>query len=196
MVRRQTPKLSKSLITLFLLLGVLLMGGGGVWAAMVADFVGRAERAPGVVVDLERSGTGSDVSFRPVVTYKVPDSPGTLTLVGQTATSPPAFAVGEVVQVLFDPDSPTTARIDAPFALWGGPLILCAVGGVFFLVGLGGGLARSRSNRPDTPEPAKPRPDKPRRGRPRRFAGGNRNDGRDGGDDGGDDGGGGGDGGD
>ncbi len=87
----------------FLLVGLGLLLLGGYWASRVQAFVAGAEPASGTVVELLRK-TGQR-TFAPVVRYQ-PASGAARTLVGQVASNPPAYRVGEAVTVLYDPADP------------------------------------------------------------------------------------------
>jgi hypothetical protein len=131
-----------------LLIGLLVLAVAGYWANRVQGFVTRAEVASGRVVDLERSyshdSNGHEsVVFHPVVSFQ-PVSGAERTFRGTTGTNPPAYDVGEVVEVLYDPARPADASIRATFEVWGGPIIVGGLGTVFALIG-GGMLLGQRA---------------------------------------------------
>ena len=53
-----------------------------------------------------------------------------------TCTNPPAFAVGEWVNLYYDPQNPSDARIDSFSQNWVGSLIVGGIGLVFLLIGI------------------------------------------------------------
>lgn len=124
---------------LLLLLGLGLLAGAGFLASRTSAFVSSAANAEGIVVDLE-SSTSTDSDGRrssaahAVVEFSPAGAPARR-LRSSVDSSPPAFDVGERVTVLYDPANPARARIRATFELWGGPIILGGIGGVFALIG-------------------------------------------------------------
>ncbi len=126
---------------LALLGGLLFLGGAGYWAFTSSAFVSRAQVAAGNVVDLERSTSSDSVVYHPVVRYRLATGQERV-LRGSVGSSPPAYQVGEPVEVLYDPGLPEDARLRSVFSLWGGPLILLGMGGVF--AGIGGGILAAR----------------------------------------------------
>ncbi|HYF64725.1 MAG TPA: DUF3592 domain-containing protein [Herpetosiphonaceae bacterium] len=94
-----------------------------------------ADRASGNVVSLASSGSSSSRTRRAVVEYAVGDDIYTVT--SSVSSSPPAFAVGEKVTVLYDPADPADGTIESFLELWFVPMllgILGAVDGVVMLV--------------------------------------------------------------
>lgn len=53
-----------------------------------------------------------------------------------TCTNPPAFEMGEWVNLYYDPQNPADARIDSFGQNWAGSLIVGGIGVVFLLIGL------------------------------------------------------------
>jgi hypothetical protein len=89
-------------------------------------FVERAGRATGTVVRNPSSpvirfetSKGAPVEFRSSVT-----------------SSPPRYALGQRVAVLYDPEEPRNARIDGSFEVMGRSIILAAVCAVFWTIAL------------------------------------------------------------
>jgi hypothetical protein len=121
--------------SIFLLVGLALFAGAAVWAVVTRSFIARAEVASGTVVALERTSSNA---YSPVVDFVAPGGQ-MIEFRSSFGSSPPAYEVGEKVEVLYLPDQPRKARIRGIFALWGGALILCGVGLVF--TGVGGGMA-------------------------------------------------------
>jgi Protein of unknown function (DUF3592) len=129
------------LFGLFLAFG-LAFCGASLWAVRnTQSFVARAETAAGQVINLEyRHSTSSSSSrgtYYPVVKFKTATGEER-TLHSNTGSSPPSYAVGEAVTVLYDPGNPFDARIKGFFSLWLLAIIFGALGSVFSLIGLGG----------------------------------------------------------
>ncbi|MEE8434142.1 MAG: DUF3592 domain-containing protein, partial [bacterium] len=57
--------------------------------------------------------------------------------VSSTSSNPPSYFEGERIRVLYIPSNPQDASIKAFFSLWGGSVIVGALGLVFFLIGGG-----------------------------------------------------------
>lgn len=125
----------------FTAIGALLLAGTFVGYQKTSDFMDRANRAPGRVVDLiethSRDSEGSTSTlYKPVVAYT--DAQGqTRQLTSSVASSPPGFDIGEAVEVLYIPGDERNAEINATSSLWLGHLIAGGLGSVFFLIGVG-----------------------------------------------------------
>jgi hypothetical protein len=116
-------------------MGIILLIGaaiplviGIVLTIRTYGFTSSAERTQGEVVAME----GTDAKA-PVVSFK--DRRGIEhQIISSVASSPPSFAVGETVEVLYDPANPDEARIDSFFQLWFGAFLgLVMGGGALFL---------------------------------------------------------------
>ncbi len=85
-------------------------------------FVSDAKRADGVVIDLvwHSSGKGGSTAA-PVVQYEVDGKP--YQFKSRTSSKPPAYDIGEKVVVLYDPETPSEARLDGFWELYMLPLI-------------------------------------------------------------------------
>jgi len=79
---------------------------------------------PGIVTRLDErsSSEGGCCTYVPVVDFEVNDQ--VYTLEGDNASYPPAYEVGEQVDVRYDPTNPNTAQIDSLFARWLFPVII------------------------------------------------------------------------
>jgi hypothetical protein len=106
-------------------------------------FLQAAKAAPGTVTALEWNGESNSSGARPVVAYELRGEP--YQVAGTAWSSPPAYAVGDQVQVLYPPDQPRAARLYSWFEFWFVPTLLGSVGLLFALVGGGIGLLLWRS---------------------------------------------------
>lgn len=86
--------------------------------------------AQGEVIALEPSGD----TVRGIVRFAVPSGEEYQVRAGWT-TKPPAFDVGEFVEVRYHADDPGGARIDSFIEKWGLPLLLAALSVPFALAG-------------------------------------------------------------
>lgn len=78
----------------------------------------------GTVVSLEESssGEGGCCVYSPVIEFEA--NARTYSFEGDTASYPPAYAVGEQVPVIYDPADPDTAQINKVFERWVFPIII------------------------------------------------------------------------
>jgi hypothetical protein len=106
-------------------------------------FISSASRAQGVVSEISKSG-GKYNSHFPRVKFKTARGEE-IEITGNALSS---YEVGDSVEVLYDPASPKSAKINAPIQLWLLPLILFLPGAFFTYTAFGptvkiaGGLAR------------------------------------------------------
>jgi hypothetical protein len=97
----------------------------GVYAAYTGwQLQTKGVTAPGTVVQLsERSDPeGGCCTYVPVVDFEVNNQ--IYTFEGDHASYPPAYEVGEQVDVRYDPTNPNTAQIDSLFQRWAFPVII------------------------------------------------------------------------
>ena len=120
------------------LLAPALWSGYRSWA-----FLQVAKSAPGTVIALEYSDDTDDSGARPVVRYELRGEPYQIT--GSVASTPPAYVVGDQVQVLYPPGEPRAGRLYSWLDLWFLPSLLGGIGLVFGLIGLGLWYAMWRS---------------------------------------------------
>ena len=84
----------------------------------------RGVTTTGTVVRMneQSDGEGGCCTYVPVVDFQVNGS--VYTFEGDTASDPPAYRVGEQVDVRYDPTDPNTAQIDSWFERWIFPIII------------------------------------------------------------------------
>jgi len=114
---------------------VLLVVGLLVWNK-TRVFVARAATTGGVVTELieVRDNDGGSSTFKPVVKFSAPGGEE-VTFTSSYSSRPPAYDVGEAVEVLYEPADLRGARIKGFGSLWLGPLILGGLGAVFSVIG-------------------------------------------------------------
>jgi len=128
---------------LFCLVGLCLLVPA-IWIGYQSwGFLHAAKSAPGNVIALDWSNDSNTSGARPVVSYELRGEP--YQIAGTAWSNPPAYAVGDYVQVLYPPDQPRAARIYSWFDFWFTPVLLGGVGLVFALVGSGVGYLVWRS---------------------------------------------------
>ncbi len=89
----------------------------------------------GEVVEMEASTSDGSTTYAPVVEYVVAGE--TYTFHGGSSSNPPAYHVGQEVDMLYALDDPGTAKINNFWELWLIPLIflpIAALGGLLFNV--------------------------------------------------------------
>lgn len=132
---------AKFVFWLFAFIGMVALAGTAYWVTVELDFVNRAQKSQGTVLELVRhvsSGSKRTVTYAPRVRFVLPDG-SVHEFTSEMSSSDPGYTVGQPVKVLYDPAKPETAEIDSWFVIWFGPGILGFLGAVFFAVG-GGSL--------------------------------------------------------
>lgn len=113
---------------LLLLVGLGFLGAGAYLGSRSRALVDVGEVAEGTVIAMKPVRPNEiDSSYGPVVRFRVRSGVEHSFESGQGA-KPPAFHVGERVEVLHDPRHPEDAMVRTFFQLWGMPLILGATG--------------------------------------------------------------------
>jgi len=125
------------------IVGALLLSSAVYTAVTTQIFLTEAELTDGVVIDLVASRSSDSVTYSPVVQFET-YSGQVVDLHSSTGSNPPSYEVGEIVLVYYRPDTPSDARVDSFFSLWGATLILGVLGALLaFLGGLFVYLLRS-----------------------------------------------------
>jgi hypothetical protein len=129
----------------FLAFGTAALIAASVVAYQTRQFMAEASQADGVVVDLiGHRGSKGSVTYAPKVAFRAEGTPAPIEFVGAVSSNPPAFAVGEHVEVVYDVRRPQQARIATTFELWAMPLIFGGLGLIFTTIGLAFALALRR----------------------------------------------------
>jgi len=104
------------------------------FAIYTAHFIRSSAIAEGKVLSLREVVSHSDdadqhesITYAPVFTFKAADG-ASYTVSPDMGSSPPGFAVGETVRVLYSPLNPAGARIDTFAQLWLMPMIFGILG--------------------------------------------------------------------
>jgi hypothetical protein len=111
--------------------GIAALVAGVLLLVHTARFVADAERATGTVVDLsvETDADGDEI-FHPVVRFVTTESEE-IEFVSSTGSVPPAHSPGDLVEVLYDPNDPSDAKLSGFFDLWLFPLLPVVLGAAF-----------------------------------------------------------------
>lgn len=97
------------------------------------DFVDGAKAAAGTVVDLLEDRHGGSISYRPIVEFVTREG-REVRFSEPTGSNPSIYTLGEAVTVLYAPDNPQEAKLNNFLSLWGFPVTLAALGGIFLLI--------------------------------------------------------------
>jgi len=111
-----------------------------------ADFLETAVSAEGKVVDFNRKRSDNNYVYYPIVEFTYPGSSDavTITFEHQSGSNPPSYFKGEQVRVLYNPDNPQNAIIDAGIMNWLGPGLAAIFGIIFFSSGVSSMVYRFR----------------------------------------------------
>lgn len=100
------------------------------------EFVDASESADGVVVQLDTvRNSDDDILYHPVVEFTT-TAGEVVEYRSATGSNPPGLDVGEQVEVYYDPDLPTNAKINSFVDLWMFSTIMLIFGGLFTFVGV------------------------------------------------------------
>jgi hypothetical protein len=105
-------------------------------ASGTRTFLAEASPARGTVTALVRGRSSSSNSYAPVVRFVTADGE-TIEFKSNTFSDPPAYAVGQHVDVLYRPLAPSNAMVDDFLSLWASPLMFGALGSIFLAGGVG-----------------------------------------------------------
>jgi len=114
----------------FLAVGGIAMIAAGIWhGAESMDFLGTAARTDGTVIALKRERGAKGMALdHPVVRFTPPESSETIEFKSRFGIRPSPFAVGDPVEVAYDPADPSGAKIDSFWTIWFLPILLALFG--------------------------------------------------------------------
>jgi len=141
-----------------LMIGVVLFVLAGVLAITASREPGHLVRAPGTVVRIVQDSDAMR-AYRPIVAYLATDG-RRREVAGNTASTVPAYDIGENVDVLLDPDHPERAALIDDFAQRWFPVAVPALLAIAsFAIGglLIAGERRRRQSEPSPPRAARKR---------------------------------------
>jgi len=129
---------------LFLIVALFVLGVGLLYGNESWQLAQNGRSVAGKVVDFQQRVSDEDeqVSYAPIVEYRIDGQ--TYRFAGDNYKNRPAYAIGEAVDVLYDPEEPDQARMNDFANLWGIPLALVGVGVLLLVISLGM-LRRKRS---------------------------------------------------
>lgn len=119
---------------LFSAIGVALLAGAFYLYQSKQEFLEKADRVQGTVVELIAKRSDKSTTYAPVVVFKTKKGQE-IKYFSSVSSNPPSYSEGENVEMLYDPQNPHDASINGFFSLWLGPLILSILGAIFFIIG-------------------------------------------------------------
>jgi len=120
----------------FTIIGLGMLVGAAFIYRSTDLFLAEAIKTEGTVVELVQSQSDDSTIYRPVVQFTSQNGQE-IEFVSSSGSNPPSYSRGEKIEILYHSKDPQNAKINDFFSLWGGPVILGGIGGVFFLVGAG-----------------------------------------------------------
>ena len=105
------------------------------FARRTRRFTRESSRATGVVVHLVEEYDEGSVTYAPVIRY-VADDGVPRQFRHHTASRPPAYNVGDQIEILYHRRNRGAARVATTFSLYLTTFIFALVGGVFFSIGI------------------------------------------------------------
>ncbi len=99
-------------------------------------FLETAEITNGEIIRFNESRNDGEISYTAVIRY-TPASGRAIEFANNTSSKNPSHAIGDVVEVIYNPDDPNSARLNSYFGLHGFTTILGILGfaGVLFFAG-------------------------------------------------------------
>ncbi len=123
---------------LFFVLGVAMLIGTYFLFKSTNEFLAKAISTEGKVIELVRKKSGNSsnnsISYHPLVSF-VDQEGYNSEFLSSSGSNPPAYKVGEKVEILYNPESPLDAKINSFSPLWGGVAITGFLGTTFTLLG-------------------------------------------------------------
>jgi len=119
----------------FLLFGIGATVGAIYLGVQRYDFLEKSVSAYGTVVDMHISRSNDGSSYYPVVEFSPSGSFEVFTFRHDVGSNPPSYRRGEQVDVLYLPDNPEDAIIDAGLFNWAAPVFVILFGIVFTAAG-------------------------------------------------------------
>ncbi|MFN8346278.1 MAG: DUF3592 domain-containing protein [Spirosomataceae bacterium] len=121
---------------IFTVVGLALLGGALYAYQSQKKFLSQAYASTGTVTALEysrsRKGGGT---YYPIVEFRTPDGQS-YTFRSEMGSKPPAYDVGEQVEVRYNPKDPFDAKLTGFWSLWGLSVLFAGMGSVFSAIGI------------------------------------------------------------
>jgi hypothetical protein len=127
-----------------------VVGLGSMYLAYVlyassADLVAHGIKAQGQVIQNIEDISDDSTTYHPKIQFTTAEGEN-IQFTSNTSTNPPAFGIGQGVNILYPKGAPDQAVIDDFLFLWLGPLIAGGLGIMFFGIGTWLFYSNSRSD--------------------------------------------------
>jgi hypothetical protein len=133
----------RRLLFLPTVIGMLLLALGGYSYWRELEFLRRAETAAATVTKYSVSRSSGDEAHCPIFVFTRGDGM-TVVYYGEVCASPPAYEIGQQVEVLYDPLEDGDVQLNDFWSKYEEPLKLFGAGLPVFLIGLFGLSQRGR----------------------------------------------------
>ena len=120
---------------LFFLIGIAVVISGILAMFKVRRQLASSVRATGKVIGFGRIQGKSGYLYCPQVMFQIPNGQ-TIRFQSETGSQPPAYNVGQEVQVVYQTTNPNKAEIDSAMALWFAPGCMTLMGLAFLFMGI------------------------------------------------------------
>lgn len=126
---------------LFGTVGIMAIVAGSFSAHKTKRFLARAQAARGTVMHLVmRSSTDTEdgtvaYAYYPIIRFTA-QTGKEIEFEAGTGSNPPMYAMGQPVNVLYDPDEPYRAKIHSFFDLWLVTTLCLGIGSLFAIAGM------------------------------------------------------------
>jgi hypothetical protein len=119
---------------LFILIGIAVVISGIFAMLKVRRQLAGSAKATGKVVGFGRIQGKSGYLYCPQVEFQIPNGQ-TIKFQSETGSQPPAYNVGQQVEIVYQTANPNKAEIDSMMALWFAPGCMSLMGLLFMFVG-------------------------------------------------------------
>ncbi|HRH46519.1 MAG TPA: DUF3592 domain-containing protein [Pyrinomonadaceae bacterium] len=120
---------------LFILIGFAVVVSGIFATLKVRRQIAGSAKATGKVVGFGRIQGQRGYLYCPQVEFQIPNGQ-TIKFQSEVGSQPPAYNIGQQVEVVYQTANPSKAEIDSMTALWFAPGCLSLMGLVFLLLGI------------------------------------------------------------
>ena len=122
-------------LVIFLIVGLLLLGGGFYTLFKVNHLIKTGVRTVGVVVGYDYASDSDGDTYYPIIRFSTIEGE-VVQFTESFGSSSQAFDVGETVNILYDPQNVKGARINKWFRLWFLPTMLIGFGLLDIVIGM------------------------------------------------------------
>ncbi|MCL1123427.1 DUF3592 domain-containing protein [Shewanella surugensis] len=133
----------------FLIIGAVMISMTLYMASNTSDYIDNSIVSVGKVVDYREVYSSSSLTYAPIIEYQIPNGK-TLSFASSTSSYPPAYDIGDPVNIRYATGSPQNAMINGFFSLWLGEIIVGGLGCVFLGIAFFGNVFNFFKNRKRT----------------------------------------------